>query len=362
MQLNEQVASITRETIIPELFDQVSVGSPFLMFSLMEAIKWTGGKYFELPIKYAKSTVGGTFNIGSTLPSTRQTNRTRLQFEIAGIEKPIVIDDIEHLLNKGPEQVLEAVATEADSMKTDLLDDFAEQLWQGTGTANDWNSMDTAADDGTNFGSYGNKSRTTYDALEGYYLASAGALTLAKMATAYDGSSTGTSDANRLYSGKTVWSGYEDLNQSTVSANYTATGASVMTPEGAVTNPIALQGGMGFQFLTFRGSPLFKDEKCPSGRMYFTNSRKEGEKARNFGLVMADMSGVGPEYSTVNFKNTGGKPKGVFGSRKAPLGFNFRDLMSPVDQLSKVGYVMFLGNAVSAQCRLQGQMRGLTVA
>jgi hypothetical protein len=59
-------------------------------------------------------------------------------------------------------------------------------LWTGTGSGNSWDSIYNAADDGTNFSTYGGLSRTTYTTLNGYYLASAGALTLAKMATAYD--------------------------------------------------------------------------------------------------------------------------------------------------------------------------------
>lgn len=359
MTINDQVAKITRETIVPSLFDQVSINSPFLLMTLKGAKKWLSGKSDELPIKTAKSSQGGTFGIGAKLPSNRTTNRDCMVFNIKGIEKPIVIDDIEHLLNQGAEQVLDAVVTESDSMKVDLLDDLADQIYGGTGSGDDWTGFQVAADDATNYGTYGSLSRISIPALNGYYAASVGALTLAVMATAADATSKGGSHTRFTYTTKSLWSSYEALSTPTVNANYTAQGAPMMTDSGVVSNPIALNGAQGFQFLSYRGRPVVSDEKCQSGRMYLVNDQDLGKRLA-FGAVMADMSKVGPEYSTVNFQNTDGKAEGTFGARKAPLGFNFRDLMNPVDQLSKVGYIMFLGEFEAAQPRLQGQLRDLT--
>lgn len=354
--LNDQVGSITRTKILPEVFDQVSIGSPLLMHTLKAATSWDSGKQLEVPVKIAKSTTGGGFSIGSTLPTDRQTNRKVMTFDMSLWEKPVVLDDIEVFLNKGVEQVVNAIDAEVHSMAADLMDDMADQVYGGTGSGVDFESIDTAADDGTNYGTYGDLSRTTYASLDGYYLASAGALTLGKMATAFDGTERGDDSPTKVYTTKTLWSAYEDLNTPTVTANYNA---QVMTADGAVGSAIALQGHQGFQFLTFRGAAVFKDEACPSGRMYFVNDRAKG-RFNNFGAVMADLSSLGDEYKTVNFKSTDGAAKGTFGSRVAPRGFNFRDLMSPTNQLAKVGYLIMAGQFVATQPNLQGQMRGLT--
>ena len=35
-------------------------------------------------------------------------------------------------------------------------------------------------------------------------------------------------------------------------------------------------------------------------------------------------------------------------------------MMSPVDQLTKVGYLIYAGNFVATECRLQGSMAGVS--
>jgi len=360
MDINAQVAKITRETIVPNLFDQVSIASPFAMATLREAEEWRSGKHDELIIKTAKSNQGGLFGIGEKLPSTRDTNRARMQFSIKGLEKPIVVDDIEVLLNKGKEQVLDAVVTEVDSMGRDLMEDFAEQLYTGTGAGDEWTGISVVADDGTNYGTYGNLSRTTYSSLNGYYAAAIGTLALSDLATGFDSVEKGNSGPTAVYTTKSIWSDYEALLTPTVAANYSAKGAPMMSADGAIGDSLSLRGTQGFQYLTYRGVPLMKDEAATSGKMFLVNTRKEG-KRRNFGAIMADLKRTGnKKYSTTNFKMKDGMPKGTFGSRTAPRGFNFRDMMSPVDQLAEVGYLMFVGEFESAQPRTQGQLLGIS--
>lgn len=358
MQFSEQVTSVTRTYVVPELFSQVNVGSPFLLMTLSEATEWSTGTAYEIPIKYAKSTNGGVTGIADQLDSDRQNNRTRMSFQPRSIYKPIVIATIEQHLNRGDERVLDLVATEMNSQMADLLEDFADQLYTGTGAGNQWTGFQVAADDATNYSSYGSLSRSTYPSLEGYYLGSTGALTLAKMATAEDAVEKGTDSSTGIFTTKALWSVYETLLTPTVNAHYTASGNQMasMTPDGIVMAKDGLSGSQGFRAVTYRGIPVMKDEHCTSGEVFFVNSKKNG-KFRNFGYAAIDLSDE-KEFSTVNFSNTEGSPTGTFGSRKAPKGFNFRDMMSPVDQLAEVGYVMFDGEFCSAEPRLQGQLNG----
>jgi len=360
MQFSEQVTSITRTYIVPELFSQVSVGSPLLLNALSEAQEWSTGTAYEIPIKYAVSTNGGVTGVADQLDSDRQNNRTRLSFQPRAIYKPVVIATIEQHLNRGDERVLDLVATEMNSQMADLLEDFADEVYTGTGSGNNWSSIQMAADDGTNYSTYGSLSRTTYPALDGYYLASTGALTLAKMATGYDAVEKGTDSPTGVFTTKLVWSVYESLLTPIVHANYTAAGSQMasMTPDGIVMCKDGLSGTQGFRAVTYRGTPVMKDEHCPSGNFFFVNSKKAGA-AKNFGFAAIDLSSE-KQFSTINFSKTDGAPDGTFGSRKAPRGFNFRDMMTPVDQLAEVGYVMFQGEFCSAAPRLQGRMTGVT--
>jgi len=202
----------------------------------------------------------------------------------------------------------------------------------------------------TNFSTYGTLSRTTYTTLKGYYLASAGSLTLAKMATAYDSVAIGNDSPDIIATTKSLWSTYESLLQPTVRAGYTQNGYPRMNAFGMVSGTQGMAGQAGFDVLFFRGTPVVKDEQVPSGKMFFINTNYFGFKGIN-------ISGL----KQVNFKKSNdGVPLGVPGRVPSTRGFNFRDMMSPVDQLAEVGHLIYAGNFISENPRLQGQMVGLT--
>ncbi len=64
---------------------------------------------------------------------------------------------------------------------------------------------------------------------------------------------------------------------------------------------------------------------------------------------------------TANFKQTSDAvPTGVPGNVKSTRGFQFRKMMMPVDQLTTVGYLIYAGNFVATEPRLQGTMVGVS--
>lgn len=348
MQFSNAVTTVTRETIVPQVYDTVTKGSPLLMVLLQNAKSWKSGYRYDFPIKYQKSNQGGVTGIADTLSTARTDTRVKAQFEPKMIYKPVVIADIEATLNQGDEQVLDLFATEFDSIAQDLIIDLSDQLYSGTGSGNQWDSLDMAADDGTNYGTYGSLSRTTYSTLDGYYLASAGALTLAKLATAYDAVEIGTDRPGMIVTTKAIWSTYESLLTPTVRAGYQQNGYPQMTKDGVVSSAAALKGNQGFDALWYRGTPFVKDEQCPSGRVYLVNNKYFGFKGIN-------LKG----YQQLNFKKTGaGVPQGAVGSVPSTRGFNFTGMMRPVNQLAEVGHVVYAGNFISENPRLQGQLRG----
>lgn len=360
MQFSENVTTVTRTYVVPDVFSQINLSSPLATMVLSEGIEWVTGTAYEIPIKYALSTNGGVTGIADQLDSNREDNKTKMSFQPRSIYKPIVVASIEQHLNKGDERVLDLLSSEIHSQSQDLMEGFADQTYAGTASGNEWSSISMAADDGTNYGTYGSLSRTTYTALDGYYLASTGSITLAKLATAYDATEKGTDSATGGFMTKTLWSAYEALLTPTVHAQYSAVGSQMasMTPDGIVMGKDGLSGTQGFKAVTYRGTPMMKDEHCPSGKLFFVNTRKSG-KFRNFGMAAIDMSSES-QFGSINFSKEMGDPQGTFGSRKAPKGFSFRDMMMPVDQRANVGYVFIDGEICAAQPRLQGQLTGAT--
>jgi hypothetical protein len=317
---------------------------------LQNAKPWKTGVAYEVIIKYQDSTNGGNTGIADKLDTDRQNVRTKMSFTPKMAYKPIVVANIETTLNQGDEQVIDLLEVEFDSQAQSLMQVMATNLWTGTGAGNSWDSIFNAADDGTNFPTYGGLSRTTYPTIKGYYLAAAGALTLAKMATAYDAVQIGNDTPDIIATTKALWSTYESLLQPTVRAGYTQNGYPKMNAFGMVPSSQALAGTAGFDVLFFRGTPVVKDEQIPSGKMFLINTNFFGFK----GINVAGLK-------QVNFKKQNdGVPLGVPGRIPSTRGFNFRDMMSPVDQLAEIGHIIYAGNFISENPRLQGQMVGLS--
>ena len=348
MTFSEAVTSVTREYIVPKVYDTVSKGSPVLMKLLQNAKPWRTGVKYDVIVKYQDSTNGGNTGIADKLDTDRQNVRTTMNFTPKMAYKPIVVADIETTLNQGNEQVLDLLETEFDSQAQSLMQLMAQNLWTGTGSGNSWDSAVNAADDSTNYTTYGGLSRSTYSSLNGYYLASAGAITLAKLATAHDAVSIGMDSPDIIATTKSIWSTYESLLTPTVRANYTTSGYPKMNAFGMLPTTAALGGAQGFDALFYRGTPVVKDEQIPSGKLFLLNTNY-------FGFKGIKIKGL----KQVNFKrNSNGVPEGVPGRIPSTLGFNFKDMMSPVDQLAEVGHIVYAGNFISENPRLQGQLTG----
>lgn len=348
MTFSEAVTSVTRSYIVPKSYDTVTKGSPVLMKLLQNAKKWSTGVSYDVIIKYQDTTNGGNTGVADRLDTDRQNVRTTMSFKPKMAYKPIVIANIEQTLNQGDEQVIDLLEAEFDSQAQSLMMLMAQNLWTGTGVGNSWDSIFNAADDATNFSTYGGLPRSTYTTIKGYYLASTGATTLAKLATAYDAVQIGNDTPDIIATTKPIWSTYESLLTPTVRAGYTQNGYPKMNAFGMVPSTQALAGQQGFDTLFFRGTPVVKDEQIPSGKIFLLNTNFFGFKGIN-------IQGL----KQVNFKKLNdGVPMGVPGRVPSTRGFNFRDMMSPVDQLAEVGHLVYAGNFISENPRLQGQMVG----
>lgn len=352
MDFSKEVTTITNTKIIPKVFDTVTKGSPLLLKTLQNAKEWKSGTKYETVIKYQGTTNGGNTGIADKLDTNRQNTRERMSWSPKQAYKPVVIASIETVLNSGDERILDLFETEFDSQAQELSNDMAYNVYNGSGVGNSWDSLANAADDGTNFVNYGGLSRTTYPTIKGYYLAGAGALSLEKMSTAYDAVSVGSERPDLLVTTKALWSAYEILLKPMVRQNYTTSGYPKMNAFGLASNAQGVAGDYGFDTVFFRGKGLVADEQAQSGSLYLINTN-------NF--FFAGINYTGKDFQQLNLKKTSdGTPAGVVGNVPMTRGFNFRTLMKPVDQLAEVGYLLYTGNFISSNPRLQGQVRGLT--
>jgi len=352
MIFNTAVTTTTREFILPKVYDQVTTGTPGLMTFLSKPKEWNTGTSYKFAIKYQDTTNGGNMGIADRLDTNRENVRVQAEFNLKAANKPVVVAIAETTANMGDEQIVALMDTEFDSQAQSLMNLMAQNLYTGNGTGNDWDSLANCASDSTLFATYGNLSRSTYSAFEGYYLASTGALTLAKLATADDATTVGVDSPDAAFTTKAVWSTYESLLTPSVRANFSTSGYPRMNAWGGVPAGPTNGASQGFVYLTFRGTPIAKDEQVPSGKFFLTNSKAFGFVGFNY----QDESIV-----TANFKATSdATPSGVPGNVKSTRGFQFRKMMAPVDQLTKVGYLIYAGNFVGTNPRLTGTMSGTT--
>lgn len=355
MQFSSAVTTVTRTMIPKRVYDTVTQGTPGLMTFLRTSKAWETGTKYEPIIKYQDSTNGGNTGIADQLDSNRQNVRTNMSFEVKAAYKPVVIANIETKLNEGDERIISLLEAEFDSQAQSLTNLMAQNLYTGNGTGNEWDSLLNAASDSTLFSTYGSLSRSTYSSINGYYLASTGALTLAKMATAYDDVTVGVDEPDFMLTTKSIWSTYESLLTPTLRSSYEGFSFPNYDKYGMVTGKSNAMGAtQGFRTVTFRGTPIARDEQIPSGRLHLVNTRA-------FHMRGVDMAGTS-NFQTLNFKksNKEGVPMGVPGNVPSAKGFNFRVLMSPVDQFSEVGYLAYFGNFVSENPRLLGTMAGVS--
>jgi hypothetical protein len=350
MEFSGVVTSVTRESIIPSVSDTVLKGNVFLLRALGNAKAWRSGYRLDVPVKYQKSTAGGIVEVGGTLDTTRKETRIKLQFEPQRIHKPIVIDDIEQAVNEGDQRVLELIATEADSISQDLVDDIGDYLYTGTGaTGTSFDSILNAADDSTNYSTYGAQSRSTYTTLKGYYAAAIGSLAVADFRTMWNSITIGSKKPTLAVTTSTIWSAYEALLTPVVRAGYQTNGYPQVTRTDVAPSAQGLKGDLGFDGLWFRGTPLAKDDKCTSTKVFALCEDY-------FSFYGLDMSGV-KGYTKIN--PTG---KQVEGPQAMPIpkGFSYIDLMRGINQPAQVGHIFYVGNFVSPNPRYLGQMTGVT--
>lgn len=347
MEFSETVTTLTREVIVKKVFDTSLSGNVGLYRTLGNAKSWKSGYRYDVPIKYAKSTTGGIVEIGGTLDTTRQNTRTKMQFEPQRIHKPIVLDDIEVTVNKGDEQILELLATEADSIAQDLADDLGSYFYTGTGaTGASFDSILNASDDATNYSTYGGLSRTTYTGIKGYYLASVGALALSDLSTGYNAVQIGSEKPSVMLTTPTVWTAYEGLLQPTVRAGYTMQGYPQVGRTGSATSRDGLRGDIGFDSIWFRGTPVVADEKCTAQKLFFVNEKY-------FFFAGMDLSGY-QKFSTSENNIDGPQ------SMPIPRGFNYSGLIRAANQPAEVAHLYYVGNFISTNPRMEGSLHGIT--
>jgi len=348
----QRVISITQDTIVPKVFDQI-LSDNFVTARFMSNGKKWSGETLKFPVKIAKNSLGGSFSGLDTFNTSSVETRITLSYDPRFYEIPVAIPGTEKLINGISEsRVLDIVKVEMESSANDAADDIADMFYSdGTGNGGkDFNGFGNLVDDGTTAATVGNQSRTTYPMLAGTRTASGGTMTLTKLDNLYTAVSGGSATRQKptmIISDETVWNLGTSLLSPTVQANYQANGYPVVTrsSRGAIAGG-DLKGALGFTSIIYRGVPWIADEKSTSQTVWMINE----EYITWYGIKDPDMQGV----------VAGGNIDGVYSEMPgANTGLQFSGMMKPVNQYGEVGHIYAFGNAVTPHPRRQGRLTGV---
>ena len=354
MTFSARVTTITQDKILPKIADTV-LGGNFITFRHLagNAMKWSG-ETLKRPLKYQKSTLGGSFSGLDTHSTSTVEDRVMMSYDLRGYEMPVSISGMDKAVNRTDAQVLQLVRVELESRQEDALDDLGTMFY-GDGTGNsskDFNGYDNLIDDGTTASTVGNLSRTTYPTLDGTRTASGGTLDLDKVATLVTATSRGSSKLHRptfFSSDETVRDLYESLLTPYVRNNINSFGLPTMTMRSkAPIQSAEMRAAAGFEAYTFRGIPWLADEKSTSQTLWAVNEnflKWYGLRDPDLQAISLGTADIEGPYSEAPSKNVGLQWTG------------FRD---PINQYGQVGHIYLLGNFANWNPKDCGRLTGLT--
>ena len=354
----DRLSDITYQYILPVLVDGASNSNVWTSRLLSNYEDWEGITY-NVPVQTAFSTTGGAFN-GMDTFSTASTNNTRLMtFYLTGDYQSIVIPGIEAAVNGNSEsQVIKLMTAKADEAKISAADAIGTMSY-GYGVGKSFDGLGNAIDAGTIAPSYGGLLRSQYAFLVSDLTAvNNNTITLDYLGSEFDNASAASSTSESPTLGlmqKNIWTFLEGLLMPTVQARYeglavrgynrvdgkTPMGAAV--PEGSTE----LSASGGFISIAFRGRPMVADDKATAQTFFWVNEKYVGFHVQRYG----ELKDIGSTVESM---------EGFYEDVPFPSAFQFRDMMSSINQLGQVGVVILLGNLINKQPRRSSKLTGIT--
>ena len=341
--LGTRVTTTTQSHLLPKVVDTILNSNVFATRVLSKAGKFNGER-MKFPVKYAKNTTGVSFSGFDIFSTSATDNRVNLEFVPKFYQMSVALPLDELSANATEEKVIDLAKLEMSSTAQDMADDIGT-LFYGTGTGKDFLGLEAIVDDGTNAGTYGTLSRTTYSTLQSTVTASSGVLSLAKMSTLYNAAASGSQKPTLGLCTEAVFNFYETLLQP---QERIAKDVSMMKATGNIGKVgQGMIGGTGFTGLFFKGFPILADEKATSQILYFVNE----DFIDWYALPMAMTSPI--KYRSQDIE--GNDYSNVEG-----LGFSWSDWIKPTNAASIVGHIYLGGELISQNPKRHAKLTGIT--
>jgi len=231
-------------------------------------------------------------------------------------------------------------------------------MFYAFGAGKDFDGLGVIVDAGTNSASYGGVTRSGNAYINGDVTTVLnGIISLDYLSSEFDNVCAAGSSQESPTLGlttKAIWTYVEGLMQPMIQGRYDTVGVQGYnrvdggTPAGGVSKPgEGLTGFGGFNALVYRARPLVADDNATSGTYFWINEHYLTFKR----LIDSSLNQIA---STVEVT------EGFYKDVPMPSAFQFRELMSPVNQYGEVGLLMLMGNLIHRQPRRNGKLIGIT--
>lgn len=359
MYFPERVLALTQNYLLPKVADNV-------FHSNIVGLRWIGrakqgkGESIKKPIKYAISGYASSFAGLDTFVASQFVTKVRMSYDMRGIRIPLAIDGMEGVANQnsGDLQITDLVKETLDEGGSELSDALGGYLYStGLGNSNkDPIGLGAIVDDGSNVTYIGYLSRTTYPVLKATRNAfTSGAVSFPQLATIYSAISDGSDMSTPTLgaANNTTWDYMEQLYTPSIRENYTQLGYYNvgLGPIERVPQQ-GLSGRGGFVAITYKGVPVVRDNKSPTGTIWFLNEN------------WLDWYGWDPKgifgYNAVKMGTS--TTEGLYTDYPMSqwTGFGWSGFRAPFNQFAGIADVILLGNLMCWQPRRNGQGYGAT--
>lgn len=354
-----QIITTTAQRVAPFCVDAVHGSSVLAGRVLANPKPWKMGQYEQNPIQVSESTTGGDFVGTGTFDTSDVSTDINLQFLSKGYYQNITLSVPEISLNNTEAGIIDLTKRKMDVATGAMKSNVGTRLY-GLGTGDAIEGLQLQTDNSAVSSSYGNQSRSTY----GSYIngqvtpAAGGVISYSALATQLDLCSAASSDQespNLIDTTKSIWALIETVVEAKNRGNYdTSRGyqrVSPYTPMGTAINAgeNGMVGNGGFVAYYFRGIPVVKDDKCPTGLVYTLNE--------NY-MKFVSLSLLGLKNVQMGQAVT----QGVYDDSKVSnTAFQITDERMPTNALAQIKQIVIYGNFINYNPKRSGVMTGVTI-
>lgn len=350
-----RVTQLGLPKILPKVVDTVNK-SNWIIRRTMSQPTPANGNNIQWNLITTNSTLGQSFKGVETFATSIDFAPVQATEYYTGYAQPVTLSMIEQGINQTPLGVIK-LKTASFEFAQNSMSQALGTILNGFASGNDFNGLGYLIDDGTNTSTFAGLSRTTYGNFvncggsTGIIAATNGVLDLSTMDSADDAATVSgleSESPNVVLTTRAVWSLYGSLLEPQKWASYGALGSVSNRGDGAIGQAahgqVALNGGSSM--LEYRGKPVLADNKTTSGVMWFINE-----------TLLEFQSLSIPGLSTVSVANS--VTEGVY-DKVPPTAFQWRDLMSPVNQLAEIGIFVVYGQLIHRNPVRNEKVSGVT--